>query len=319
MAILTIYFHNDFDGIIAAALFLRINKETQLIGADGISFKPVDYEQKNTWLKTQLQRPNVVIDFLYHPKAEWWFDHHVSTFLNDKHKAKYINSEKQFWDVSYSSCAALIKQNLQSQCSLFMGNDEYLKVVDDFKEWIQWSDIIDNAKYESPTQIVELKHPCLQINSTLSYDVEAQYLEHLIIAAKMYPPEDVVRTQSVKDKIQKIFLLQEKHLGIFKNAYKIMPQMTVFFDYVKNDIPFQRYFTYYYEPDALYSIGLYKRNGKIAISVGKNPWLDFASKNVGEICHRFGGGGRINVGSILISDYSKALAVVNSICEYLST
>lgn len=47
MPLLTIYFHKDFDGFAAAALFLRINEETQLIGADGITFKPVDYELNN--------------------------------------------------------------------------------------------------------------------------------------------------------------------------------------------------------------------------------------------------------------------------------
>jgi hypothetical protein len=319
MSILSIYFHKDFDGVVAAALFLRINEASQLIGADSISFYPVDYDIKKAWLKSDLKKPNVVIDFLYHPKADWWFDHHVSTFLNDTHKAKYHNSEKQFWDINFSSCATLIKQNLQSQCSLFIGNEEYLKIVDGFKDWIYWSDIIDNAKYESPSQVVELKHPCLQINATLTHDIDDQYLQHLIFAAKMYSPEEVVQTQPVDKRIQQVILLQENYLNIFKNAYEILPQKTVFFDYIKNEMPFQRYFTYYFEPDALYSIGLYKRNGNFSISVGKNPWLDFASKNIGELCHKFGGGGRINVGSILISSYTKGLDAVNEICKYLAT
>lgn len=64
MSLLTIYFHKDFDGFVAAALFLRINEESELIGADGIKFNAVDYDLKKTWLKTVLERPNVVIDFL---------------------------------------------------------------------------------------------------------------------------------------------------------------------------------------------------------------------------------------------------------------
>ncbi len=318
MAILTIYFHKDFDGLVAAALFLRINELSQLIGADSVTLKSVDYDIKENWLKTNLQKPNVVIDFLYHPKADWWFDHHVSTFLNSRHKEQYSNSDKQFWDASYPSCAALIKTNLQQQCSLFMGVEEYNIVVNRFREWIHWSNIIDNANYNDPAQVVELKSPSLQINATLSYEIEETYLQHLIFAAKLYQPDEVVHTAYVKDKVQKILSLQEDYLSIFKNHYKIIPKKTVYFDYVKKEIPFQRYFTYYFEPDAFYSIGLYNRNGKFAISVGKNPWLEFTSKNIGEICKRFGGGGRINVGSIIVDEYSKAVEIVETITKSLS-
>jgi hypothetical protein len=319
MSQLSIYFHKDFDGLVAAALFLQINEESQLIGAESVSLKALDYDIKDKWLKTVLPKPNVVIDFLYHPKAEWWFDHHVSTFLNENHKEKYHNSKKQFWDVSSPSCAALIRTNLESQCSLFLGNGEYQRIVDRFREWIYWSDVIDNAKYENPSQVVELKEPCLQINATLTHEVSEEYLSHLIFAAKMYSPEDVLQTKAVYDKVQKVLFLQNDYLDLFKKSYKIFPQKTVFFDYVAKEMPFQRYFTYYFEPEAFYSIGLYKRNGGYGISVGKNPWMNFTSKNIGEICKEYGGGGRLNVGSILLNDYNSALEVVAIICQSLST
>jgi hypothetical protein len=318
MSILNVYFHKDFDGFVAAALFLRINDETQLVGADGYSLHSVDYNIKTSWLKTELPKPNIVIDFLFHPKAQWWFDHHVTTFLNEKHKLKYSNTEKQFWDIKSPSCAALIRDNLQSHCSLFLSGDDYSKIMNNFSEWIYWSDIIDNAKFESPAQVVELKHPCLQINETLTGDIEDEYIRHLVTAAKMYLPEEVAGSYMVKTKIDNALKSQDKYLHIFKNGYKILPNEIVFFDYVKNDMPFQRYMTYYYEPGAYYSIGLYKRDGKYSISIGKNPWLDIPSKNIGEICRKFGGGGRINVGSFAVPDYSKAIEYIDTISKDLS-
>ncbi|KMQ51135.1 hypothetical protein CHISP_2058 [Chitinispirillum alkaliphilum] len=315
MSILNVYFHKDFDGFVAAALFLRINEETQLVGADCINLNAVDYDIKNAWLKMSLPKPNIVIDFLYHPKAQWWFDHHVTTFLNDKHKENYANSEKQFWDINSPSCATLIKQHLKQQCSL---THKYNAIIDGFSDWIHWSDIIDNAKYDNPAQIVELKDPCLQINATLSENLSNSYIQYLVTAAKMYSPPEVVSLQPVKEKIETVFQLQEKFMSVFKSGYKLKPDNIVFFDYVKSEIPFQRYLTYYYEPDALYSIGLYRKNGKFSISVGKNPWIDVQSKNIGEICQKYGGGGRENVGSIAIKDYSKALEAVREICEHIS-
>jgi hypothetical protein len=318
MSNLNIYFHKDFDGFVATALFLKINEESHLLGADSVVLKPVNYELKKTWLKTMLERPNVVIDFLYHPKADWWFDHHVSTFLNPSHEKNYQNSEKQFWDVSFPSCAALIKQKLASMCTLFLSNEEYNRIINSFKDWIYWSDIIDNAKYGDPSQVVELKHPCLQIDATITNDIDDNYLQHLVTAAKMYPPEEVVQAQIVKTKIENILKVQKEYISIFKNGYKAINNEIILFDYVQHEIPFQRYMTYYFKPQTLYSIGVYRRSGNFAISVGKNPWLEFPSKNIGEICQTFGGGGRINVGSILINDYNKDLTMINTICDLLS-
>jgi hypothetical protein len=318
MPFLTIYFHKDFDGFVATALFMRINEHSQLIGAETVTFKPVDYELKKFWLKTDLDKPNVVIDFLYHPQADWWFDHHTSTFIKESHKIKYQNSEKQFWDVNSPSCADLIKKNLFSLSSLFFTHEEFCTIVDEFKEWIYWCDIIDNAKYENPAQIIELNNPCLQINATINSDIDEEYLRSLILAAKMYTPADVVQMSFIKPKIDLVMQLQGKFKQIFKQNYEFIKDGIVLFDYVKHKIPFQRYMTYYYEPKAKYSIGLYPRSGQYAISVGKNPWFEFDSKDLGIICQEYGGGGRIHVGSILTKTYPNAIKCISQICNTLS-
>jgi hypothetical protein len=235
-----------------------------------------------------------------------------------KHKLRYKKSNKQLWDINYPSCAALIKQNLYSQCSLFINNDEYENIVNGFGEWIHWSNIIDNATYASPAQVVELKEPCLQINATLTHDIEESYLHHLVTLARRHSPQDVTQSAMVKEKIDLVLAKQQEYMQSFKNGYKLLFQDIVYFDYVKNGIPFQRYLTYYYKPDANYSIGVYGRAGKFAISVGKNPWVDFPSKNIGDICKTYGGGGRVNVGSIILTDYSKALKIVDTIANLLS-
>jgi hypothetical protein len=122
----------------------------------------------------------------------------------------------------------------------------------------------------------------------------------------------------VKEKIDIVLSKQKEYMKSFKDDYKLILPNIVFFDYVKNAIPFQRYLTYYYKPDANYSIGLYGRVGKFAISVGRNPWLNFPSQNIGEICKTYGGGGRETVGSIILTDYSKALKIADTIANLLS-
>jgi oligoribonuclease NrnB/cAMP/cGMP phosphodiesterase (DHH superfamily) len=318
MASLRIYFHKDFDGFVAAALFLKINEESGLIGASQVLLKTVDYDLKDKWLNTHLPQPNVVLDFLYHPEAEWWFDHHVSTFVRKSHERKYQNSEKHFWDIHSPSCAALIKQHLQDYNSLFMGNEEFQNLTEKFSEWIKWSDIIDNAKFENPAQVIELKDPCLEINATLSAESEDSYYEYLVYAAKKFLPREVIEMPTVRNKIDEAKDIQDKCINVFKNNLEKFSDGTVFFNYVKNGIPFQRYLAYYFKSDARYSVGLYLRTpNNYYISVGKNPWSDFTSKNIGEICEQFGGGGRVNVGGISVKNYEDALAKARKICAIL--
>ena len=61
-----------------------------------------------------------------------------------------------------------------------------------------------------------------------------------------------------------------------------------------------------------------RANGMVAVSVGKNPWKNFKSKDVGALCRRYGGGGHSTVGSILVDDAERANAVAESVVAYLS-
>lgn len=189
--------------------------------------------------------------------------------------------------------------------------------MEGFREWIHWSDIIDNARYDSPAQVVEMEHPCLKINATLTADTPEHYFQHLVMSAKLFTPREVTETAPVKKRIDEIMLLREKHMQIFKENYRAGSNGAVFFDYAKHGIPFQRYLAYYYEPDAPYSVGVYPREGNFSISVGKNPWRDFKSKNIGEICKKYGGGGRENVGAVNLPTYRKALETAEKICGEL--
>ena len=74
--------------------------------------------------------------------------------------------------------------------------------------------------------------------------------------------------------------MQKKYLLAFKDGYHKIHEKVIFYDYVKHGIPFQRYMTYYFEPDAKYSVAVYNRSGAYAISVGKNPGWTFHPKTL---------------------------------------
>ena len=85
----SVYFHKDFDGVCSAALFSEILESFSFCSRGEIALIGVDYDIKSEWRSRSLSSPNAVLDFLFHPEANWWFDHHASTFPDKRAKRKY--------------------------------------------------------------------------------------------------------------------------------------------------------------------------------------------------------------------------------------
>ena len=70
-----------FDGVVSAVLA----KATLEMGSKAVVRKivPVTYDVRDRWLNTRLEKHAVVVDFLFHPDAEYWADHHKTTFLSE--------------------------------------------------------------------------------------------------------------------------------------------------------------------------------------------------------------------------------------------
>jgi hypothetical protein len=321
MAEFHLYFHKDFDGICGTALFsafLQIATIFKLTDHENFVYHPVDYDIKDKWLELKLLQENAALDFPYHPEAGWWFDHHDSAFLKSNLKRKYKHTQSQFWDTSFHSCPSLIKYHFQKSWSLFANIEALDQLIKKNSQWIEWSDIIDGARYHSPNEPVELKHPCLEINATLSIDSSLGYLVYLIEHIKTSTPGEVARLDPVKTKLQVYQERQERVMAKFKVLLEVYRQEIAYFNLTGTGIPFNRYLAYYFYPDLSYTIGIYeKKRQAFVISVGKNPWKQFPAKNIGKTCMRYGGGGRKEVGAVMVNDYNSAVEISKKIRSYL--
>src|SRR5581483_7562722 len=95
-----IYFHNDFDGRAAAAIMLAFLRSR---GDDAEHFVPLGYEMQDAYLKENFfathklfkgkRNPPIIVDFAFHPKAAWWFDHHPTTFKREEWREKFKPSK----------------------------------------------------------------------------------------------------------------------------------------------------------------------------------------------------------------------------------
>src|SRR5579872_7540227 len=78
------------------------------------------YHQQKEWPDTRLPRHSAVVDFLYHPQAEFWADHHETSFLTDQLRADFearkdksrskdesrFKDASRFYDKQSGSCAS---------------------------------------------------------------------------------------------------------------------------------------------------------------------------------------------------------------------
>src|SRR5437867_9299784 len=76
----TLYLHFPcFDGLVSAVL------ASDFLEQNGWKFNrrfcPVNYHLRPTWISSHLRPPCAVVDFLYHSDAQFWADHHSTTFL----------------------------------------------------------------------------------------------------------------------------------------------------------------------------------------------------------------------------------------------
>jgi|FaiFalDrversion2_1042247.scaffolds.fasta_scaffold03301_2 hypothetical protein len=304
-----IVFHYDFDGVCSAAILVKFfSAEVEL--------EPVNYSLKRKWLSRNMAT-SAVVDFLFHPDALWWFDHHVTTFVNDKVRRQYAPSPRHRWDTSYEACPSLILDVLAESTDV-----SELRSI--FAEWTRWSIIIDSAKYDSPVQAVLGEEPCILINQALSESDSPDLRRWLVsrIAAGL-KPEDLAFKPQVRELWERFRRRQAAALDIMERRLRRIGSVGLC-DVTDCAVPLVRYALYLFQPDLSYSVIAYNRGrGKYPyhISVGRNPWkrMDSQAVNLGALALRYGGGGRESVASIQFKTASECRRALEEIARILAS
>jgi hypothetical protein len=293
MAELThLYFHSPcFDGISSAVLTwdylvsrLRWNPPM---------FHAVNYQLRDSWLASPLERPSAVVDFLYHPQADFWADHHPTTFLDSAARAHYADRRGPLhvFDDRADSCAGLLWRHFA--VALDYTNPSYVELV-------RWAEKIDAARYESPHEAIFAAAPALRISATLSLGGEDGYPERLIRVLRESTLEQVAELPEVRERFARIQELTQAGLDRLEKVVRLESDGIVVFDVDGTGVIINRYAPYYFFPTARYSAGVIRSDGRAAILTMRNPWRDFPSVFLGRICERLGGGGHQRVGAITL-------------------
>jgi len=283
---LTIHYHRDFDGMCAGAILAHVLRGR---GEAEIRLTGVNYDQRAHWESFGAGTRFAIVDFHFHPRAEYWFDHHPTTFQTPELRAQYRESERWRWDEASPSCPPLILEHARRHWD-YQPSERFLEMA-------HWSDIVDAARFESVEQAVFGDEPALRITRSLTVAPHPGWVDELATALIDQSLEEVARREDLERAHQRASRNRDRALEQFPPTVEWKRHGVLFYDASSSKIRRERFAPFYHHPDVRYSVGVIPTRSGYHITCGENPWNPPPEGvHVGELMGRWGGGGHRAVG-----------------------
>lgn len=258
-----VYFHNDFDGRASAAVFLDfLEKQGDTIQ----NYFAADHFIRPKWdkLVRTSKNPVAIFDFYFHPKAAFFFDHHLTTFINSKWEKDFNPSKFFYLKYKYESCCRLVFDSLRK-------NFGY-KPSAAIKELVFWADVIDAAKFKSAKDLVEFRNPAAQIDAYIDHEARSgDPLIWLIQGMGKFGLAKLARGAKVAKVVKIVKSETKKGLDFYRKHLQVYDKVC-FIDLSAAKVERVRFAPHYLVPKLSYVITLTKIAGGFRIAVGGNPW-----------------------------------------------
>jgi hypothetical protein len=282
---LRIRYHRDFDGMVSGAVLAHILQEQ----GEKPLLKSVNYDERAGWETFEEGRRFALVDFHFHPRAEYWFDHHPTTFLSEELRAQYEPSERRNWDEESPSCPPLILRHAQEHFGY--------EPPDRFMEAAHWSDIIDAARFESVDQAIFGEDPALRLMRALTASPNPAWVDELATALITESLSDVALRADVEKVYGRAARNRDKALDQFPPTVLWNRGGVLFYDAASSKIRRERFAPFYHHPEVSYAVGVIPTRAGFHITCGENPWKQPTNGvHVGEMMEEYGGGGHRAVG-----------------------
>jgi len=283
---LTIHYHRDFDGMVAAAVLASILRSNKGLN---VRCQSVNYDQRADWENFEAGKRFAIVDFHFHPRAEYWFDHHPTTFLSPELRAQYEPSERWNWDENSPSCPPLILRHAAEHWGY--------EAPERFTEMARWSDVIDAARYESVEQAVFGDAPALRITRSLTVAPTPAWVDELTEAMSNKTLDEIAGRSDVERAHQRASRNRDKALEQFPPTVEWKRGGVVFYDASSSKIRRERFAVFYHHSDVFYSVGVIPTRSGFHVTCGENPWnKPNTGVHIGEMMESYGGGGHKAVG-----------------------
>jgi len=295
------YFHSScFDVIVSSVMTADFLEKRQGWTLDQLI--PASYDARNGWLSHELLNPCAVVDFLYHPQAEFWADHHGTTFLTEEAK-RHFERRRGAWfvyDDHSGSCACLLRNHF-AECFSFTDSR--------YEELVEWADKIDSARYASVEEAILGDAPALRIRASLAAGNGQEFSKQLVNELRFNTLDQVAGLPLVRERAEEVRSKIAAGLERFARAVRLDEDEIAVFDVTSQQgVMLSRYAPYHFFPVARYSVGVVRSPSGAKITAMRNPWREFPSVNLGRIFGNLGetfknvgGGGHQRVASVILS------------------
>lgn len=286
----TLYVHRScFDGIASGALATLFLEKRFARRIEKVV--PVDYDVRFRW-KEQVSPDACIVDFLYHPRAAFWWDHHANPFVEGPWEIEYRKRQGSAirWNPEAPSCARLVANEAAAAG---------LELPGFVQATVRWADKIDTARYESPSEAVSTGPAAKQLALSLAVDRSADYHATLIKLLTSGPMEKLVTRSECRDQCRLGVARYEKGLRNMESNAKLDQDVVIYRLRLEDEI-IDRMMPYYLFPEANFSLGIVMQDDQLKVSCNSNPWTKPWRINVGEVFSTLGGGGHRDVGSVIV-------------------
>jgi hypothetical protein len=303
---LRIFYHRDFDGMVSAAVLACILEER----GEAVDWESVNYDQRRDWASFASDLRFAIVDFHFHPRAEYWFDHHPTTFLTPDLRAQYVESERWRWDEKSPSCPPLILRHARE----VWGYEPPARFV----EMARWSDVVDAALFVSVDQALFGDEPALRITRSLTCAPGPAWPDEVVEGLVHGTLEEVAARGDVERAYQRAARNRDRALEQFPPTVQSAAGHVVHYDASSNKIRRERFAPFFHHPEAFYTVGVIPTRAGFHVSAGQNPWnLPSAPANIGAIMERYGGGGHRAVGGANPPSLEDARRIAHEVAELL--
>lgn len=285
-----LFFHAPcFDGAVSCALAWSILAERGWTVEDLV---PINYGVRPTWLTDPLPQPMAIVDFLYHPNAVLWADHHQTTFLNkaDQRNCRLFKRANLIYDPNASACAQLLWSR---------SGPVFRRVHNRFRTAVEWARRIDSADYDTVKQAVLGHNAAIRINMSLASG-DKSFPIRLVRLFRERALTEIANDPEVKSLARQTRERVHAGLKLFRQSAELSPDGLALFDVSAPDALVSRYAPYLVYPKARYSLGVIRTPERTTITAMRNPWKRFRSVQLGKIFENEGGGGHQRVASAVI-------------------
>ncbi|HLL04251.1 MAG TPA: hypothetical protein VK539_26945 [Myxococcaceae bacterium] len=272
LALRQLYYHHDYDGVVAAAM-------VQAIVPSELELHPVQYKPNLNWVEQSLGPSAGIVDFLYHPAAAFWVDHHATTFSTESLRQSFRPDHFHVFAPEAASCPGIIVR-----LPWFGGGAHW-------DDYVHWADVIDSANYASPAQANDLANPHILLSNIIAEIKEPDLLAALVGAMAREPASQVLELNLLQTTRTRVLQDDLRIRGHLSQRLQLRGQVAIL-DQSDLLIPYRRYLAYECYPGIRYGIGLYRSEDTTIVSVGENPWNEPGPVHLGHLCREFGGGGR---------------------------